>query len=149
MAILENLLLSLCEPGPELVDGIGNFCLRVLAPAPSQRPLSTLYFLDSHGQIQSKTGNPDYDPIQQSQIDWFVDTSQAQRRPREKHDSNSYSHLSLAFLYIPLPEFGDSHSRSTAATGGNRRKASASIPFLRCSGQRRHSGLGLRARSRK
>ncbi|WQF76998.1 Putative calcineurin-like phosphoesterase domain, ApaH type, metallo-dependent phosphatase [Colletotrichum destructivum] len=108
MSILQDLPFSLCEPGPEHVDGIGNFYLQVLAPAPSQLPLSTLYFLDSHGRIPSEIQNPDYDPIKQSQIDWFTDTSRAQRLAREKDDSESSCfHLSLAFQHIPLPEFRD------------------------------------------
>lgn len=106
MTILQNLPLSLCEPGPKDVDGIGNFSLQILATAPSQLPLSTLYFLDSHGQIQSKIRNPDYDPIQQSQIDWFLNTSQAHRSARKGNTDNRF-HLSLAFLHIPLPEFND------------------------------------------
>ena len=105
MSILQNLPFSLCESGPEKIEGIGNFYLQVLAPAPSQLPLSTLYFLDSHGQIPSIMHNPDYDPIKQSQIDWFTNISQAQRMAREKNDN----HLSLVFLHIPLPEFGDRH----------------------------------------
>ncbi|RDW58893.1 metallo-dependent phosphatase-2 [Coleophoma cylindrospora] len=109
MSILQDLPFSLCESGPEQVDGIGNFYLQVLAPAPSQLPLSTLYFLDSHGEIPSKIRNPDYDHIKQSQIDWFTYTSQAQRRAREKDDNDNRFHLSLAFLHIPLPEFGDRH----------------------------------------
>lgn len=108
MSILQNLPFSHCEPGPEQVDGIGNFYLQVLAPAPSQLSLSTLYFLDSHGQIPSKIHNPDYDPIKQSQIDWFTNTSQTQRRAR-KDDSDNPFYLSIAFLHIPLPEFGDRH----------------------------------------
>ena len=116
MSILQNLPFSLCESGPEQVDGIGNFYLQVLAPAPSQLPLSILYFLDSHGQIPSKIYNPDYDPIKQSQIDWFTNTSQAQRSAREKDDTNNRFHLSLAFLHIPLPEFGDRHLRACLAT---------------------------------
>ncbi|WEW59281.1 hypothetical protein PRK78_004750 [Emydomyces testavorans] len=102
---------GLCESGPEQVDGIGNFYLQVLAPAPSQLALSTLYFLDSHGQISSKTRFPDYDPIKQSQIDWFTNVSQAQRRAREKNNNDNHFHLSLAFLHIPLPEFGDNRLR--------------------------------------
>lgn len=108
MSILQNLPFSLCEPGPEQVDGVGNFHLQVLAPAPSQRLLSTLYFLDSHEQIPSKIRDPDYDPIKQSQIDWFMDTSQAQR---ERINKNNGFHQSLAFLHIPLPEFSDRHLR--------------------------------------
>jgi hypothetical protein len=107
MSILQNLPFSLCEPGPEDVNGIGNYYLQILAPAPSQLPLSTLYFVDSHGQIPSLIGN-DYDPIKPSQIDWFVNASQAQRSAREKDDNDSRFYLSLAFLHIPLPEFGDS-----------------------------------------
>jgi hypothetical protein len=105
MSIFQNLPFSLCEPGPEHIEGTGNFHLQVLAPAPSQLPLSTLYFFDSHGQIPSKTQNPDYDPIKQSQIDWFTHTAQAHRKEREKYDNNF--HLSLVFQHIPLPEFGD------------------------------------------
>ena len=109
MSILQNLPFSLCESGPEQIDGIGNFYLQVLAPAPSQLPLSTLYFLNSHGQIPSKRRNPDYDPIKQSQIDWFANASQAQRSAREKDENDNRFHLSLVFLHIPLPEFGDPH----------------------------------------
>ena len=111
MSILQNLPFSLCESGPEQIDGIGNFYLQVLAPAPSQLPLSTLYFLDSHGQISSTIRNPDYEPIKQSQIDWFTRTSQAQRRARENDDNHIRCHLSMAFLHIPLPEFGDRRLR--------------------------------------
>lgn len=121
MAILQNLPFSLCKPGPEQVDGIGNFYLQVFAPAPSQVPLSTLYFLDSHSQIPSKTRNPDYDPIKQSQIKWFTDTAQAQRSMREKNSHDDRVHLSLAFLHIPLPEFGSHHLE---VRNGSRREPS-------------------------
>jgi hypothetical protein len=117
MSILQNLPFSLCESGPEDVDGIGNFFLQVLAPAPSQRSLSTLYFLDSHGQIPSLIHNPDYDPIKQSQIDWFVAASQAQSNARQRGNDDSRFHLSMAFLHIPLPEFGN---RNLSIRNGHR-----------------------------
>lgn len=120
MSILQDLPFSLCEPGLEQVDGIGNFHLEILAPNPSQVPLATLYFLDSHGQIPSKIHNPDYDPIKQSQIDWFTNVAQAQRRARKKdHTGDASHHLSLAFLHIPFPEFGD---RRIKIANGHRRE---------------------------
>lgn len=108
MSTLQNLPYSLCEPGPAQVYGTGNFFLQIQAPAPSQRTLSTLYFLDSHSGIPSKTGNPDYEHIKQSQIDWFIKTSQEQRILRGSEQDNRL-HLSLAFMHIPIPEYQDYH----------------------------------------
>lgn len=125
MSILQSLPLSHCEPGPEQVDGIGNFCLPVLAPAPSQLPLSTLYFLDSHGLRPGKAS--EYDYIKQSQIDWFTEASQMQRGIQEKRkSSSSHFYLSLAFLHIPLPEFGD---RNIKIYKGHRREPTEGPSF--------------------
>ncbi|KAH7136195.1 Metallo-dependent phosphatase-like protein [Dendryphion nanum] len=107
MSILQNLPGSLCKSGPEQIDGIGNFYLHVLAPEPSQLPLSTLYLLDSHGQIQSQTNKPDYDTIKESQIEWLRETTQAQRSDRPKHVKDHNFYLPLLFQHIPLPEFRD------------------------------------------
>lgn len=107
MSLLQDLPFSLCQPGPEQVDGVGNYYLQVFANSPSHLPLSTLYFLDSHGQIPSKVKDPDYDWIKQSQIDWFTCTSQALRKAREDKGRHR-PHLSLAFMHIPLPEYADS-----------------------------------------
>lgn len=126
MSILQSLPFSLCESGPEQIDGIGNYYLQVLAPAPSQLPLSTLYFLDSHGRVPSKIFNHAYEPIKQSQIDWFVSASQAQRNAREKNDNGNRFYLSLAFLHIPLPEFGDRH---LSIRSGHRREPTESPSF--------------------
>ncbi|KAF2866021.1 Metallo-dependent phosphatase-like protein [Massariosphaeria phaeospora] len=114
MSILQNLPFSLCEPGLEQVDGIGNFYLQVLAPAPSRLALATLYLLDSHGEIPSRVFSSGYDHIKQSQIEWFLKASQAQRSAREKNND-----LSIAFLHIPLPEFKD---RRLVVRGGRRRE---------------------------
>ena len=111
MSLLQDLPFSLSQPGPEDVDGVGNYHLQIFDDAEPQLPLSTLYFLDSHGQIPSEVKDPDYDYIQQSQIDWFTSTSQALRNKREKllHDrNNDRFHLSLAFMHIPLPEYAES-----------------------------------------
>ncbi|KAF5707603.1 metallo-dependent phosphatase [Fusarium mundagurra] len=109
MLILQDLPFSLCKAGPEHVDGIGNIYLEVLAPAPSQFRLSTLYFLDSHGEINSEIKNPDSDCIKPSQIRWFRETSQALRKAREDGKTDNRFHLSLVFQQIPLPEFADNH----------------------------------------
>lgn len=124
--MLRNLPFSLCESGPEQIDGIGNYYLQVLAPTPSELPLSTLYFLDSHGRVPSKILNHDYEAIKQNQIDWFVSASQALRNAREKDDDGSRFYLSLAFLHIPLPEFGDRH---LSIRSGHRREPTESPSF--------------------
>ncbi|OAL45451.1 Metallo-dependent phosphatase [Pyrenochaeta sp. DS3sAY3a] len=103
MSLLQDLPFSYCKSGPEQVEGIGNFYIEVLAPPPSELTLATLYFLDSHGQIPRMVCNPDYDPIKQSQIDWFRKISSAQRCVHDKDNGRLY--LSLAFQHIPLPEF--------------------------------------------
>ncbi|KPI35614.1 Phosphatase DCR2 [Cyphellophora attinorum] len=107
MSILQSLPHSLCKPGPEHVDGVGNFHIEIFEPEPSEKSLATLYFLDSHGQIPSKVHNPDYAAIQKSQIDWFTSNSQRIRNTRGSDKGSSGHDLSLVFQHIPLPEFGD------------------------------------------
>ena len=50
-----------------------------------------------------------------------MDTSQAQRTAREKDNNDGRFYLTLAFLHIPLPEFGDPHLR---IRNGHRRERS-------------------------
>lgn len=119
MSLLQDLPLSLCQPGPKYVDGVGNYYLQVFDHAPSKLPLSTLYLLDSHGQISTEVQDPDYEPIKQSQIDWFRSTSQELRKAREKDNNHNRFHSSLAFLHIPLPEYADS---DLPIMGGQRRE---------------------------
>ena len=107
MSILENLPFSLCEAGPEWVDGVGNFHIQVLASAQSKRPALILYFLDSHGAIPSWRHRPDYQPISQNQINWFVKTSEEIQRELEKDEEEDCIHGSLVFHHIPVPEFKD------------------------------------------
>lgn len=126
MSLLEDLPFSLCQSGPEEVDGVGNYYLQIFGHAKPQLPLATLYLLDSHGQIPSEAKDPDYDWIKQSQIDWFTRTSQALRRMREKHGRNDDFHLSLAFTHIPLPEYGD---RNLVIRGGQRREPTEGPSF--------------------
>lgn len=92
-----------------------------MGPASSRRSLATLYFLDSHGRIPSNRRSPDYEPIKQSQIDWFTTSCQAERSAREKDGYVSHPYLSLVFQHIPLPEFED---RSLNIRSGRRREPS-------------------------
>jgi hypothetical protein len=109
MSILQDLPYSLCEAGPEEVAGVGNFFLQIRAPAPSNLSVATLYFFDSHGQKSSKTWRNDYDHIDQTQINWFIETSQTLRSVCEEGNEAKRFCPSLAFFHIPLPEFGNSN----------------------------------------
>ncbi|VUC24891.1 unnamed protein product [Clonostachys rosea] len=128
MSLYQNLPYSICFPGPEDVEGVGNYFIEILSPS-NQRPFSTLFFLDSHGQIESQVKNPDYDWIKRSQINWFTNTSQTLRKRREGRDTNRTSgapHLSLAFMHIPLPELADD---SRLQVGGQRREPTEGPSF--------------------
>ncbi|KAK5123275.1 hypothetical protein LTR85_002705 [Meristemomyces frigidus] len=118
MSILQDLPYSLCEPGPTHVDGVGNYHLQIVGPGPSQQPSLTFYLLDSHGEAANPATNPDYEPIKQSQIDWFRDTSKALQKERKKSGTDE-PHLSLAFMHIPIPEYTNS---DLAIAGGQRRE---------------------------
>jgi hypothetical protein len=101
MGLLRDLPFSLCQPGPEQIDGVGNYYLQVFA---SQLSVLDLFLFDSHEQIPSDVQDPDYGPIRPSQIDWYRNTSRQLREERESK-SNGF-HAPLAFLHIPIPEFG-------------------------------------------
>ncbi|KAI0809937.1 Metallo-dependent phosphatase-like protein [Xylaria sp. FL0064] len=120
MALLQSLPFSLCKAGPPDVEGVGNYYLQILSHA-SQTPLITLFFLDSHGHIESEVKDPDYEPISKSQIDWFKNTSRRLRKERESslRSKDSLSHVSLAFMHIPFPEYADD---SLDIVGGQRRE---------------------------
>ncbi|KAL8789422.1 MAG: hypothetical protein Q9213_001179 [Squamulea squamosa] len=126
MSLLQDLPFSLCQPGPDHVDGVGNYYLQMFRYGESQLPSSTLYLMDSHGQIPSKVKDPDYDWIKQSQIDWFTHASQALRRARNSEDNHNHSHVSLAFMHIPLPEYAAS---DLIIKGGHRREPTEGPSF--------------------
>ena len=129
MLILENLFFNFCESGSEQVDGINNFYFQVLAFVSSQLLLSTLYFLNSHDQISSLTHNFDYDSIKQSQIDWFVNASQAQRSARETNDNDNCFYMSLIFLHILFSKF---EYRRFNIHNNHRRKSTENFNFNFC-----------------
>ncbi|KAH4202905.1 hypothetical protein HBI95_159550 [Parastagonospora nodorum] len=119
MAIIETLPYSLSEAGPEQVDGVGNFYLQVLSFDPSERPVLTLFFLDSHSGIGESSSKPDYKPIQPSQIVWYEKTSEALRHERVKDAKDDNFHLSFVVQHIPIPEFAD---KNLVIRSGHRRE---------------------------
>jgi hypothetical protein len=126
MALYRELPFSLSETGPEDVYGVGNYYIQVFDHTSSTVALATLCFLDSHGQINAETQNPDYEAIQPTQIDWFTNTSQILRKEREtnisreKGEYHDYPHTSLVFFHIPIPEFADDNRM--IKVGGERRE---------------------------
>jgi len=143
MSLYQDLPFSLCQSGPERVDGVGNYYLQILAPLPSQLPLSTIYFLDSHGQIPSKIKDPDYAPIQQSQIDWVTCTSEALRQDRRQNDKTI-----SGFHAHPGPRIRRQRSHNTGRrTQRTNRRTEFQLPFLRCVGPRRRCSVRLWTRS--
>ncbi|KAG8919269.1 hypothetical protein FRC01_001369, partial [Tulasnella sp. 417] len=112
------------EEGPQWVDGVGNWLVKVRSADSSATHLLTLYFLDSHAYAASgwtfwKTA--DYDWIKQSQIDWYKEQSaliSPIERPFTPDGANDLGTVwkprqgdkrlakpnALMFFHIPLPE---------------------------------------------
>ncbi|KAK6405097.1 hypothetical protein LTR95_018808, partial [Oleoguttula sp. CCFEE 5521] len=75
MALLKTLPYSLSQPGPQNVDGVGNYYIEVLAPS-AQHSALTLYMLDTHSLTPDEKNHKGYDWIKPSQIAWFQSTAQ-------------------------------------------------------------------------
>ena len=104
MSLMQSLPLSLSEPGPSTVDGVGNYVVEVLARGTSTHSALTLYLLDTHGYSPDEAHFKGYDWLKKSQIDWFKDTSQS-LEASTSHKSYTHIHLNMAFTHIPLPEY--------------------------------------------
>ena len=96
MAVMKESSLSLVEPGPEDVPGVGNYVLTVKS-ADESTFAALLYFIDSGSYAPTDIGG--YDWIKRAQIEWFLSES---ARYRE-----TVGHLlpALAFFHIPIPEY--------------------------------------------
>lgn len=112
MMLLETLPLSLSQSGPSHLDGVGNYYLEILAPSPSQHSAITIYMLDTHGGSPDEKRYKGYDWLKQNQIDWFKATAEGLKKEHAKY---SHIHMDMAFIHIPLPEFGD---QDNARAGG-------------------------------
>ncbi|MCJ1481525.1 hypothetical protein MMC06_001684 [Schaereria dolodes] len=106
MSLTESLPLSLSEPGPATVDGVGNYVVEVLARGTSSHTALTLYLLDTHGYSPDEAHFGGYDWLKKSQIEWFKDTSRKLKNSAS-HKEYTHVHLSMAFIHIPLPEYRD------------------------------------------
>ncbi|KAK0252519.1 hypothetical protein LTR91_004924 [Friedmanniomyces endolithicus] len=104
MGLLQNLPYSLSRPGPENVEGVGNYYLEILAPSPSTHSALTIYMLDTHGLTPDEKKYEGYDWLKPSQISWFTSTAQGLRK---QHSKYSHFHLDMAFIHIPLPEYAE------------------------------------------
>ncbi|MCJ1321163.1 hypothetical protein MMC15_006507 [Xylographa vitiligo] len=107
MSLTQSLPLSLSEPGPATVDGVGNYVVEVLARGTSSHSALSLYLLDTHGYSPDETHFKGYDWLKKSQLDWLRETA-ASLRNSAAHKEYAHIHLDMAFIHIPLPEYRNS-----------------------------------------
>ncbi|KAF2275067.1 Metallo-dependent phosphatase [Westerdykella ornata] len=103
MSLYSSLPYSLSEAGPNTVDGVGNYFVEILAHGNNNKHSAlTLYFLDTHSYSPDEATYKGYDWLKDNQIRWFRDTATALK---ENHKHYSKTHLDMAFIHIPLPEY--------------------------------------------
>lgn len=104
MQLAEALPYSLSEAGPATVDGVGNYYIEILAKGTSSHSALTLWLLDTHAYSPDEAHYRGYDWLKPSQINWFRDKA-ASLRSSSSHKEYSHTHLDMAFIHIPLPEY--------------------------------------------
>jgi len=104
MALIESLPYSLSIPGPEELDGVGNYYVEVLARGGSGHSALTIYLLDTHAYSPDERSFKGYDWLKKNQIDWFRQTAESLKKA---HKEYTHVHMDLAFIHIPLPEYRD------------------------------------------
>ncbi len=98
MEVMQESALSLSEPGPVDVPGVGNYILTVQS-SEGVDPAALLYFIDSGSYAPTDIGG--YDWIRREQIAWFLGES-------AKFTASAGGPLpALAFFHIPLPEYDE------------------------------------------
>ncbi|EFE43585.1 hypothetical protein TRV_01629 [Trichophyton verrucosum HKI 0517] len=102
MDLMQRLPYSLSKPGPEEIDGVGNYVVEVLGKGSSSASALTLYLLDTHKYTPDERKYPGYDWLKPSQIKWFKSTAEGLRTAHKKY---THIHMNLAFIHIPLPEY--------------------------------------------
>ena len=96
IAIMSESPLSLTQPGPAEVPGVGNYVLSVRG-SEANVPAAVLYFIDSGSYAQTDIGG--YDWIKREQIVWYL-----QESARFTADAG-HPLPALAFFHIPIPEY--------------------------------------------
>jgi len=104
MQLAQSLPFSLSEPGPSNIEGVGNYYLEILARGTSAHSAMTLYLLDTHGYSPDERQYRGYDWLKKSQIDWFHTKAQ-QLKHSPVHTGYKHTHMDMAFIHIPLPEY--------------------------------------------
>lgn len=94
---------SLTEEGPNTIGGVGNYIVEIEGHSSKHSALS-LYFLDTHSYSPDEAHYKGYDWIKAKQIDWFKATANGLK---EAHSKYTHRHLNMAFIHIPLPEYGN------------------------------------------
>ncbi|KAF2751974.1 Metallo-dependent phosphatase [Sporormia fimetaria CBS 119925] len=103
ISLYESLPYSLATAGPNSIAGIGNYYVEVLAHGNNKHSALTLWFLDTHSYSPDEKHFTGYDWLKDDQIKWFNDEA---TRLKDLHKNYAKIHLDMAFLHIPLPEYG-------------------------------------------
>jgi hypothetical protein len=96
LAIQQEDVNCLTEAGPEDINGIGNFMLKVMSGSGAEDK-AALYFFDSGINAPEPIGG--YAWIHPDQIGWYTEQS------RKLTAQNGGPLPSLAFFHIPIPEY--------------------------------------------
>jgi Calcineurin-like phosphoesterase len=123
MELTHSLPYSLSEPGPQDIDGVGNYFVEVLAHKNTHSAL-TIYLLDTHSYSPDERQFVGYDWLKPNQIKWFRETSQRLKNS-QSHKQYSHIHMDMAFIHIPLPEYRDFRQHMV----GNRTEAPTAPGF--------------------
>ncbi|KAH7402687.1 phosphoesterase-like protein [Pyrenochaeta sp. MPI-SDFR-AT-0127] len=103
MGLYESLPYSLSEAGPNTIEGVGNYFVEIQAHS-SKHSALTLYLLDTHSYSPDEAHYKGYDWIKPNQIKWFKTTAESLK---DAHSHYTHKHLNMAFIHIPLPEYGN------------------------------------------
>ena len=98
MAVMQESELSLAQPGPEDVPGVGNYILSIRS-SEADTSAAVLYFIDSGSYAPTDIGG--YDWIRREQIAWYLQES-AKITAGVGHPLPA-----LAFFHIPIPEYDE------------------------------------------